>query len=184
MGTFSDFSLLGAPPTDPAYLRFVEGLKAHIETLDTPERWRWQPSNGYWHQFRFEGWILEDVSISPTPSPVDYQVADLTPQGFTYTPTMPSSFELPPLYQAITNAHAQFKGRFPYAVWSGRTGQWRNPVKRPPGSGYTRSPDVDEGGLPYECRQRIARVREAVVLEYITRDEGARLISAIIDEYT
>ncbi|MFD9369711.1 hypothetical protein ACFWA6_18745 [Streptomyces sp. NPDC060020] len=151
MSDFPTFEVPGAAPIDPAYVRFEQGLKSHVNQPDALSRWRWQPSTSYWHDFRMSDWILEDVSLPPTQSGIEFRIAGLDLSA-PLEANLPPYFSFPPLFKAVSDARERVKGRFPYVVWDARTGQWRNPVRRrsdgpyPPGTGpgdepYRPSPD-------------------------------------------
>ncbi|QGZ52601.1 hypothetical protein GPZ77_33710 [Streptomyces sp. QHH-9511] len=182
MKKFPQFKNPFPPPPDPAYERFIAGLEVYLRGLDTPERWRWHPPTGKWHTYPISNWILEDVGLGPTKSPVEYKFQQLM-SGWELVPQMPASFNLPPLFEEVTQAYQKLKTQTANPVWSARTGEWRNAVERLSGvgGGPVRR---GENTLPQAARDRIARVRDAERQGLISRDGADKLIVDIVDEYT
>jgi hypothetical protein len=184
MNQFPQIKNTFGPPPDPAYVRFIDGLEDHLRGLDSPERWRWHPPTSDWYRYPISDWILEDVGLAPTESYVECKFEQFT-SGWERVPQMPSSFKLPSLFAEVAQAYQKLKTRTAYPVWSARTGEWRNAVKRTDGvGGPVRIDEIDEGRLPKVARDRIARVRDAERQGLISRDEAAKLIVDIVDEYT
>ncbi|MFG2133134.1 hypothetical protein ACGFNV_35890 [Streptomyces sp. NPDC048751] len=184
MSDFPQFKSPFAPPPDPAYERFTAGLEVHLRGLDTPERWRWHPPTGKWYSYPISDWALEDVGLGPTKSPVEYRFQQLSSGVWEFVPQMPPSYNLPSLFAEVTQAYQKLKTRVTYPLWSARTGEWRNALQRPPGAGGGPVHRRTEATLPQPARDRIARVRDAERQGFISRDEAAKLIVDIVDEYT
>jgi hypothetical protein len=166
---------LGQPPTDPAYLRFEQGLKLHVASAYEPQRWRWYPFDQNWYPFPNHTYGLEEDNLGTTPPPAGWAFALMTGEK----PAFDES-EIVALFQAIAAHYAGNRSRAPRAVWSGHTGDWRSfvyhgPVVVPPNSGSVLPPDVIKG---------IAKLREAERIGAITHDQAAKLIYDLMAENT
>ncbi|MFE6906644.1 hypothetical protein [Streptomyces erythrochromogenes] len=178
-GGFFDNSL--GDPVDPSYIRFRDGLKGHLSGADMPGRMRWHPKDGKWYSYPLSGYTLSEIGVQATRPPSQFNIEHLGGLTFESVPKMPNSYELPQIYRDVAAAYERIKHRWPHAVWSARTGEWRGAA-----SGATPStpPGSTKPGLPQAMHERIAGVDEAERLGYITRDDAARLKESIVGEYT
>ncbi|MCX4808257.1 hypothetical protein OG594_42870 [Streptomyces sp. NBC_01214] len=179
MTNVPDFTnTFGGVPPHPSYMQFVEGVHAHVDGSDDPQRWRWQPFNAKWWRFQADDWTLDAISADTSNSHIEYVLREFPPGGKNGYNTWSPNLFFPSLFEAVTKVYLQIKDRYPYAIWNGNTGEWRDPKRR----------KLDDSGtgatLPQGVKDRIARVYEAERLGYITRDEAAKIIADIIAEVT
>ena len=167
---------IGAP-TDPAYLRFLEGLSQVASSLDSVRRWHGRAQE--WRFFDSAGWIIDESN----------QIADTSPSLVLQEKWNPHRFEVltlsvPELFTRIQAAQSQIISRYPkmeHPVWTPLGGgDWRSAIQR----GGPSPGKVDEKKLPAEALRRIALVREFVAKEIITPQVGNEIIASIVREYT
>ncbi|MGI5485032.1 hypothetical protein [Streptomyces lavendofoliae] len=180
--SFQGFQNPFGAPTDPAYLRFSEGLTAHLAGSDTPERWRWHPLDGKWYSYPLSKYMLIDIGMPSTRPPTAFDLEYLGGLGWKSVPRVPSSFEVPQIFRSVASAYEGMRTRWPHAVWSARTGEWR--TAKVGATSQVPPPPSTSAGLPAQAVERIERVRAFERTGDISRDEAARLILAIVEEYT
>jgi len=174
----------GAPP-DPAYMRFLEGLRALVRDPAGTSASRWHPADTKWYPYPVSDWLLEDLSI-PDTAP-----GEALKEHLPYFAGSTHSWELQEfwvrdLFDRIQKVFARESPLHPRSnlVWSPSGGRWRNAIRRtsslpPPSQGPAPRPQ-----LPAECVQRVEQVREWIRHGYITHDQGQTMINAIVDECT
>jgi hypothetical protein len=167
------FTSLGAP-TDPAYLRFVEGAKLHISDADDAYRWRWRPTDGVWRYYLEAKWSLDPSGLPITGSPVEQDYDSFPRKSYKL-----ETAYLDKVFRELHGAYVAMSGRHPSAVWALLTGQWFTPFSKTtiPGAGST-------VGLPQAALDRIARVKAFRDNGSITPDYAQQLINQIVAEYT
>jgi hypothetical protein len=170
-------------PVDPRYTRFADGMKAYLNGSDSPTRTRWHPLDGKWFSYPLASHILEDAGIAPTETPAEPSLEQGSGGQWVWVFTF-DDYDLRDTFKAIDAAFEAIKGRFPDAVWNGRSGEWRQAIPRPPDRPPPTGGTHDLTGLPEEAKARIERVREAERANYITPDQAAELIKDIVDEYS
>jgi hypothetical protein len=165
----------GAPP-DPAYGRFLSGLK---EVVESGKDWRWHGRDQKWYTYARGEWIMEDAGLADTRPEMA-----LTPDYGSFPPSWNVvDFGVPGLFARLKGAYAAIVAMYPRIgnpVWSPwGDGDWRNAIRRGavgPGEGNV--------VLPAEALNRIARVRAFEARDDIPHDEAQEIINEIVREYT
>jgi hypothetical protein len=174
---------LSTAPTDPAYLRFLEGLRTVAGDPIGKDRW---------YEYSRKEWVLEDLGLADTPPEtalsMDFPRFNIQDMKFDTAPHARTVYEsgVPDLFQRVQKAHASLVQRYPHAtlVWSPwGDGDWRSAYKRVDGS-----PNIDETddktGVPADCVRRINEVGEYRRRGLITNDQAQKLVAAIVAECT
>lgn len=162
-------------PTDPAYLRFLAGLKQVAADPAVKVRWRWHPKDGMWYAYPDAAWGLEDVGL-PDTSP-GYALQEEWSTGKRTWSVR--ELQVPGLYSQVQGDYPRNLGRTPgrNLVWGPFDGgDWRHAVARTGGGGG--------GGLDPACVKRINDVRAYERAGHIPHDEAQRQINAIVAECT
>jgi hypothetical protein len=170
------------PPTDPAYVNFLDGLKKVTGDPKATSIWRWHPRDGKWYSYDPAKWVIEDLGLADT-SPENALQQEW---GFPNSTYRVQELFAPELFERLKKASAAYLGRFPRAnlVWSPwGGGDWRNAFERgrdphpPPGP---HPPST----LPPECVKRVEEVKEWERRGFITHDQAQKQIDAIVAECT
>lgn len=178
------------PPTDPAYVRFLDGLKkAAADGLDA-SRWRWRGADQHWYTYKVTEWVLEDVGLPDTST----RYAVTSGRGFE-GPDAPSGwggwevidFAVPDLFKSVSKMYSIIAPRWPAAVWSiWGHGDWRNAFRRnavPPPPAPPRPPDFTPQ-LNAECLRRVNEARQWAASGVITATQSQKIIAQIVAECT
>lgn len=174
------FQLPNQPPPDPAYLRFVEGLKTQAADPNATQWWRWHPGDGKWYVYSPAAWIMEDARFPDTPG--GYALEDAFDIALTGLRWKLKEFYLPDLFRRLTQAYGNLRRQFPTStpVWTPRGGgDWRNAIRRPP-----EGPVPDTGsktGLSPACLAEIEKIRAYAREGYVSMATAQRLIDRVVE---
>jgi hypothetical protein len=170
------------PPPDPAYLRFLKGLKEVTADPAGKETWRWHGREGKWYVYDTAKFGMEDFGAADT-SP---QNALFSQWGIPHSKWVVNEFQVPDLFGRLQKAYTALVATHPKAAnlvwspWGG--GDWRNAFERPPGvpPPTTKPPPQP----PPACMKRIEDVQAYERSGVITHDQAQRLIEKIVAECT
>src|SRR5438105_7053439 len=115
-------------PTDPAYTRFIDGLKQIASDLSAKGTWRWDAKQQKWSDFPASSWVIEDLGLADTtPEPAIRQ------WGYPVNAWEIQDYAVADLLARIQKAHASFAVKYSNATlvwspWGG--GDWRNVYER------------------------------------------------------
>lgn len=176
-------SLQFGPPTDPAYSRFIAGLKkvAADPKLEGARRWHGREQN--WYVYDRVKWGFEDVGLADTP-PESALRQDWKIPHSTWSVV---DFSVPQLFERLQKAFAAYSRSFPKGnlVWSPLDGgDWRNAFERPADRPKPPPPKGNGVTLPEAAVKAIEQVKEYERRGFITHEQAQRMIAAIIAEHT
>jgi hypothetical protein len=176
--SINELSGLGPPP-DPAYIRFLDGLKAAAASAP-PVLSCWHGQDEKWYLYAWREWALVDVYVAPTPP----GLALMQEYGaFPKTSWRVNEFSVPDLFSRVQQAWRALHPRFSAMplVWTFPKGEWRQPLKR---QTPTPPPPAPPQVTDPNCVKRIQDVRAYEQAGYISHDQAQRLIERIVADCT
>ena len=169
------------PPTDPVYVRFLEGLKSFVPRSIS----RWNAKDEKWYSYALADWGMEDLGLADTsPDPALRGIIEY----FNQQPEV-IEFWVPDLFNRLRKAAAAHWKRFPqaYLVWTpAGGGDWRSAFRKQT-QPIPQKPSPEKGpydALSPDCVKRVEQVREWLRRDIITHDTARRLIDEIVAECT
>lgn len=181
-----EMALSFGAPTDPAYTRFLEGLRSVVADPVGKRTWRWDGGDQKWYAYAPDKWGFEDFGAPDTP-----------PEGaVTEHWNLPQStwevhdLWVPGLFDRLQKAFTKLSRSYPTAnlVWSPwGGGDWRSAFKRAGPLPKPPKPDEKSGkkvDLPQKALESIEQVKEYERRKIITHDQAQKMIASIVAEYT
>jgi hypothetical protein len=150
-------------------------MQTHLKGMDSPARWRWHPLDGVWYSYSADKFILDDVGLPLTETPVGWRWKPPDEPSDAFWKYNDST--LADAFRNIEAAYGGFKTRYPHAVWNPRSGEWRAALRRTTGTG-----GHGHGDPSTSAQLRIANVRKAEAEGLITHEQATRLIEDILAE--
>jgi hypothetical protein len=168
------------PPIDPAYTRFLEGLKRLSKGKNPNERW--DAKSEHWYTYDPAKWGMEDLGLTDTSAEQAFRKNYQTFPQLTWEIT---EIFVDDLFLRLRKVGASYMKMYPHATlvwvpWGG--GDWRAAFERTHPSPLP--PPLGSGPLPPECVKSIQQVQEYARRGFITHDQKQRLIESIIAECT
>lgn len=157
-------------PIDPAYLRFVDGVRRYWGRFELPEAIRWHPREYDWHTYKPPKSQLLEVGIADGP-----RISD--PNAKSYYGDVSVDW-----WDDVRAKYASVAARYPNAVWNPQTGEWFNAVVQGAVERVPVPPGTDDG-IPDWLRQEIENIRASVRAGIISPSKGSELISDKVTEW-
>jgi hypothetical protein len=175
------FSLPSNPPTDPAYLRFLDGLKRLGADPRGSATLHWHPRDEKWYTYAPVEWGMEVSRLPPTPPGLALRARFgwPTPAGWDV-----NEFEVPELFARVQQAYARSGRPTANLVWAPADGgAWRIAFQRA-ASPPPHVPIPTGVPLPPPCVARAKQVQEWERRGFVTHDQAQAMINAIVAECT
>lgn len=170
-----------SPPTDPAYITFLAGLKAVAADPTGQANERWHPPRNNWPTYDPAKWGMEDVGATPTPPGMALSNW-FWPRG-SWTV---NEFSVPGLFTELTSMYTKLEKWHPGGnfVWSPWGGTWRIAFERAtPPSPPPAKPLPPVTDLPAVAKEKIALIERMGQRGGITHAVEQAEIQRILDEY-